>query len=236
MNTKNMDIVKNIEGVSSTTNNSKDPHPCKYCSKQCYGLQCKDCHLKMEKELSGECYDCKKTFRAKKPDGKMRKRCRPCQEIYTETHVAPCKTCGEMYHQLLDDGRKFDQCYKCYQSSRVKCTQCENTTIKGKPLCVACHKKTLFKCTKCDNFASKERPMCVGCYKEHRSEKSEKPVRESHDCSTKGCKEKTSYQYCRTCNYNYRSATSDYMISTCQAPDCGYRGKGDFKFCVEHKK
>ena len=36
-----------------------ESHPCQYCETPCFGLQCKNCHLKMVAEREGDCVDCK---------------------------------------------------------------------------------------------------------------------------------------------------------------------------------
>jgi hypothetical protein len=212
MQTKvNMDI-KNIKSSTfRTTNKELTPHPCQHCEKPCFGLQCKDCHLRMEEDLAGECSDCKSTFRAKKKDGKMRKRCQPCQEKYSEKYIGVCPSCRENYHKMNADGRVFDKCYTCYTSSRPKCGKCDKFAFKDKPLCVECHTNEL-SCSK---------------------PKYEK--REVFPCSSKGCKETTPYRFCRRCNADQKSVSEIYMISRCQEVGCTYRGKGSFKYCKEHE-
>lgn len=208
-----MDIT-NIEAPTKSPTNKQEllPHPCKYCEKPCFGLQCKDCHLKMEKDLAGECSDCKKTFRAKKRDGKMRKRCQSCQEVYATKYIGTCPSCKDSYHKMNTDGRVFKVCFKCYNATRTKCKNCEKFAFKDKPLCVECHTK--------ETVSSKP------------------PRREKMEffpCSSTGCKNTTPYRFCRDCNAKNKETTDSYMISRCQFDGCSYRGKGEFKFCSEHR-
>lgn len=94
------------------------PHPCQYCGKSCFGLQCKECHLKMIAANNADCLDCKTSFKAIRPDGTKKKRCFDCQKSYTETYYKNCPKCNDVFRCMLDDGRVFDKCFKCY--SEVK--------------------------------------------------------------------------------------------------------------------
>ena len=205
-------MSQNTKDMKSSKNMNRDLHPCQYCSKICFGLQCKDCHLSMEKRLSGECSDCKKTFRAKRDDGSSRKRCLPCHRVYMENHFATCK-CGETFMQLLEDGRRFSQCFKCYQSSKKRCSNCESFTVR-------------------DNT------LCSDCYKKGKSETSSTKSQTMYNCRKKSCKEKTAFEngYCKNCYQDNRETADQYMISRCNEPGCFEKYRGNYKFCKDHSR
>lgn len=221
------DMKKNIKKDAS---NKSVTHPCKYCAKPCFGLQCKECHLKMVENLMGDCSDCGEKFRKILKDGTVIKKCFPCHETYMKTYIGTCK-CGETYKKLLEDGRKFDKCFSCYQASRKKCEKCDSFTFKDNSLCSECYHSSR-KCAteKCDNMIFKSNKLCSDCYKKERSSE------DVFNCRKKSCTRKTSREngYCRECFRDNRNTSMQYMISTCSHVDCSERYKGSFKFCEAH--
>lgn len=186
----------------------KDPHPCVHCQKPCFGAQCKECHLKMIADREGECIDCKNKFMATRKDGSKRKRCFDCQKEYNKTHIGICPVCSKDYHAYLPDGRIFDKCFDCYQASFHKCQNCDNTIKEEFTICGDCfHKERLAKKT---------------------------TVYPVQDCKTKGCVNKTTYTFCKSCNDANRTVNSQYVVSTCQELGCGVRMRGQYKYCEEH--
>ena len=149
--------MNNITENMNITEVKKQSRPCQYCGKNCFGLQCKDCHLKMVAANNAECLDCKVSFKALKKDGTKRKRCFDCQKIYNDTYYKNCSKCNDNFRCMLDDGRVFDKCFKCYNEireenkknyeNRRKASEEENTkpcTTKG------CVNKTKFSfCSTC---------------------------------------------------------------------------------------
>jgi hypothetical protein len=120
---KNMNMNMSEKEWTEVKNKNKNivkpqPHPCQYCSKSCFGLQCKECHLKMIAVNNADCLDCKTSFKALRPDGTKKKRCFDCQKSYSETYYKNCPKCNDVFRCMLDDGRAFDKCFKCY--SEVK--------------------------------------------------------------------------------------------------------------------
>jgi len=179
------------------------------CGSPCYGSQCKSCHLKMVAERQGDCEDCKKKFNQLRKDGSRRKRCEPCQEIYSKKHISNCKDCKKPYHSSLPDGRTFAKCYDCYQKTDLK------------------------KCKNCNFKIQAKFEVCGKCLVEEKTKATEKEY-PPKDCRTKNCKNKTTFTFCRQCHTDSRDAENQYMISTCQEPGCGYRSRGNFKYCKEH--
>ena len=175
-----------------STNDFKNvPHPCKYCGKNCFGLQCKDCHLKMISEREGKCNDCGKTFPAMRKDGTMRFRCSPCQEVYKNTYIAKCSDCENLYNTKRKDGLFFDKCYSCYRKKFTKCKECESSTLIEYPLCKTCYVSN--KTKKTSNSSHKKF--------------------EERKCNSIGCDTMTTYFYCMPCNINFREISDSYMIS-----------------------
>ena len=221
---------KDMKNIKKGVSNMSNTHPCKYCSKPCFGLQCKECHLKMVNKFSGECSDCKQTFRQKKEDGSTRKRCLPCHKNYMSTYIGACK-CGETFKKLLEDGRTFDKCFTCYQGSKKRCQKCENFTFKDNTLCFECYHASK-KCAteKCDNSTVRSNKLCSDCYKNERSSE------DVFNCRKKSCTRKTSREngYCRECFRDSRETSMQYMISKCSHIDCSERYKGSYKFCEAH--
>jgi len=202
------EVVSTIVEVSTPTNkNIPEVHPCQYCSQPCRGKQCKACHFKMVSKMQAKCADCDKIFIALKKDGTMRKRCKECQDEYTKVHYAKCSECDEQYHAIMADGRVFNKCFDCYKKSFTKCEmeKCDNTTYKGAALCSGCYKSSK---------VSRERKNSPSM---------------TQNCKTSGCKNTTTYSFCRDCNNKKKSVSESYMIFTCQK--CGSRGRGDYKYC-----
>ena len=110
-------------------NNDKntEPHPCQYCDNPCYGLQCKNCHIKMVKDRSGICIDCNLSFfNALRKDGTKRQRCNNCQTEFEIKNIVQCPDCDKPY-----DGRIFQKCLECHKKSFRECESCPNM-IKSK--------------------------------------------------------------------------------------------------------
>ena len=212
-NNNNMNM-KNIKGDENTNIEvaAKVSHPCVHCGSPCFGSQCKACHLKMVAERQGDCVDCKKKFNQLRKDGTRRKRCEPCQEVYSKKHISKCGDCNKPYHASLPDGRTFAKCYDCYQKNDLK------------------------KCKKCDFKIQIKFDVCGKCLVEEKTKAVEKKEKEFplKDCRTKSCKNKTTFTFCRECHTASRDTENQYMISTCQEAGCGYRSRGNFKFCKEH--
>jgi hypothetical protein len=105
----------------------------------------------------------------------------------------------------MADGRVFDKCFECYHKSFTKCEIeiCNNKTFNGTPLCSSCYKTS--------KFNKKVSPS------------------KYENCKTTGCKNTTTYSYCKDCNYKKKNITDNYMTFSCQK--CGTRGRGDYKFC-----
>ena len=198
---------------------TKVAHPCQYCEKQCFGLQCKDCHLKMISEREGKCNDCSNTFQAMRKDGTMRVRCVPCQEVYNKTYISKCVDCGNDYNTQNKDGRFFDKCYSCYKKKFTKCKNCDGSTLVEYPLCKICYASD----------RAKKQPVAFssssgGSFKKF----------DEHKCNTTKCNSMTTYFYCKPCSMSSREVSNTYMVSRCQYENCGQRFKGNYKFCVEH--
>lgn len=224
MQNNNNKDMKNIKGGS----NNSSSHPCTYCAKPCFGLQCKECHLKMIENLSGECSDCKQSFRKKREDGTNRKRCLPCHKNYMGAYIGMCG-CGQTFKKLLEDGRKFDKCFTCYQSSKNKCRKCDSYAFKDNNLCYECYHSPK-KCTNCDKTTVRNNELCSDCYKKDKSSE------DIFNCRKTNCTRNTSREngYCRECFRDNRDVSMQYMISRCEHPSCSARYKGSFKFCEEH--
>jgi hypothetical protein len=205
--------------INNSNVSDKVAHPCQYCGKQCFGLQCKDCHLKMVSAREGKCNDCGNNFPAMRKNGTMRVRCLPCQEVYNKTYIAVCGDCGDTYNTQSKDGRHFDKCYSCYKKKFTKCQNCEGSTLIEYPLC-----KTCFSSKKAKKPASVV--SSVGSFKKF----------EEHKCNTNGCNSMTTYFYCKPCSISSREVSDTYMVSVCQYERCGQRFKGNYKFCFEHSQ
>lgn len=133
-----------------------EAHPCQYCGKTCYGMQCKECHLKMSQINNADCVDCKVSFKALKKDGTKRKRCFECQKIYSQTYYGQCVDCNGTFRCVLDDGRSFDKCFKCYNEVRdERKKKYENSKDEGNTK--ICNSKDCENSTK---FA-----FCSSCFK-----------------------------------------------------------------------
>ena len=207
---------------NTTTNNvsaTKVAHPCQYCGQQCFGLQCKSCHLKMMSAREGKCNDCGNNFPAMRKDGTMRVRCMPCQEVYNETYISKCVDCGNDYNTQNKDGRFFDKCYSCYKKKFTKCKNCEGSTLVEYSLCKKCY-------TTSDSRVKK--PASVTS--------SSGSVRkfDEHECNMVGCNSMTTYFYCKPCSVSSRQVSDTYMVSRCQYEKCGLRFKGNYKYCFDH--
>lgn len=229
----------------------KEAHGCQYCSKPCFGLQCKDCHMKMVAERTGSCADCSKSFPAKRPDGSMRKRCFECQQKFATENLANCADCTNSFFAKRSDGSMRKRCFDCQQKFATEnvgsCADCSKTFPAKRPdgslkkRCYDCQntflKDNFKKCSSCDNSIRKEYTYCKGCIPvEPASSVKSGGSSKSHKCETKTCDKMTTYKFCSDCNRGFKSVANAYMISTCQEVGCGYRGKGYFKFCSEHRK
>jgi len=205
-----IETIMEENSVSPNLENKRfalDIHPCQYCSEPCRGKQCKKCHFKMLSKMQSKCLDCDKIFVALRKDGSMRKRCLECQDEYTKKNYAKCAECDQQYHAIMADGRVFNKCFDCYKKSFTKCqmVSCDNTTYKGASLCSDCYKASKF---------TRERKTSPINYQ---------------NCKTDGCKNTTTYSFCRDCNNKKKSVVDNYMLFTCLK--CGCRGRGDYKFC-----
>lgn len=209
----NTTITNNVDKKNNFEN--KVTHPCVHCSKPCFGSQCKECHLKMVANREGECVDCKNNFYALRKDGSKRKRCQECQERYNKDHTDICPDCGNVYHARLDDGRVFNRCFDCYTKSFHKCAKCDNTIRGDFEMCSECFNKE-----KQVEFENKRRKI--------------ETLHPLVYCRNKDCHNKTTFTYCKPCNDNIRSLEYNYMLSTCQEEGCGYKGRGNFKYCSDH--
>jgi hypothetical protein len=210
----------------NTNNNkvstTKVAHPCQYCGQQCFGSQCKNCHLKMMSEREGNCNDCSKTFPAMRKDGTMRIRCAPCQEVYNSTYIANCSGCGDDYNTKSKDGRFFDKCYSCYKKKFTKCKNCDGSTLVEYPLCKSCFVTDRAK--KPSSIVSSS------------SSKSSSKKFDEHRCNMSGCTSMTTYFYCKPCSISSRQVSDTYMVSRCQYETCGQRFKGNYKYCLDHSE
>ena len=117
----------------------KELHKCPYCDNTCFGIQCKQCHLKMLESQQGTCTDCSKEFHALRKDGSKRRRCITCQGVYNDKYISKCPICSCSYHASLDDGRIFDKCFSCYKKSFHQCSNCDRTTKIEYDLCKICY-------------------------------------------------------------------------------------------------
>ena len=207
-------------------NNTKniEAHGCQYCSKPCFGLQCKDCHIKMVAERAGVCMDCSKTFSAKRKDGSMRKRCMECQTKFASENITPCIDCSKPFPSKRKDGTTKKRCFECQdifsKENFKKCDSCDKSTWKEYSFCKDCVSA---------RAAKRDATMSVKSSSSGGSAK-------SHKCSTATCNNMTTYNSCSECHRNFRYAANEYMISTCQEDGCGYRGTGMFKYCAKHRK
>lgn len=196
-----------MDNKLNNNENINSSHPCQYCSKSCFGLQCRECHMKMVEAKQGQCTDCLETFYAQRKDGSKRKRCKDCQEKYNDKYMSTCK-CGVIFRSLFDDGREYLQCFKCYNDKREerqnkKCKVCEKEMKFGKQdTCSECFQATLEK--------------------------------EGKKCMNKTCSQLTLFSYCKKCNSERREINESYMISSCRHPECSYKGRGLFDFCRKH--
>ena len=125
--------------VSPITFQKKELHKCPYCENTCFGIQCKQCHIKMLEEQQGICIDCNTSFHAVRKDGSKRRRCISCQTIYNEKYISKCPICSSSYHAYLDDGRFFDKCFSCYKKSFHQCSNCDKSTKIEYDLCKLCY-------------------------------------------------------------------------------------------------
>ena len=114
-------------------------HPCQYCRRSCYGLQCRKCHIDMIASRSGECRDCKQMFIAIRKDGSKRVRCQSCQELYFNKYIRNCEDCNANFHSVMKDGRVFKKCLTCFKKNFVKCINCNNNTHVSYPMCKTCY-------------------------------------------------------------------------------------------------
>jgi hypothetical protein len=148
---------KNMHSKTDIKNEKKVAHPCQYCSKPCFGLQCKDCHLKMLDERNANCIDCETSFYALRKDGSKRKRCFDCQKIYAETYYKNCSGCNESFRFMLDNGKVFEKCSRCYASRKEEREEKEQNT------------KDLQNCAtkRCPNKTS--HTFCSHCFKNQKS-------------------------------------------------------------------
>ena len=193
----------------------KDAHGCQYCAKPCFGLQCKDCHMKMVAERSGVCADCSKSFPAKRPDGSLKKRCYECQTKFASENLGTCADCSKSFPAKRPDGSFKKRCYECQ-------TKFASENFR--------------KCNSCDKSTWKQYSFCKDCVPEKVETASVKSNGSFNKCETKTCEKMTTYKYCGDCKRSFNSIANDYMISRCQEDGCSYRGKGCFKFCKEHRK
>lgn len=135
-----METQKNIKNM--------EVHGCQYCSKPCYGLQCKDCHMKMMAERAGVCIDCSKSFQAMRKDGTMRKRCLDCQDVFASSHLNPCEDCSKPFPAKRKDGTMKKRCFDCQtiftKANFKKCDKCDNSTRKEYAFCRDCVPKKTF--------------------------------------------------------------------------------------------
>lgn len=215
--------------MSSTTFETRVARPCQYCSKPCFGLQCKQCHLNMIASREANCVDCDNSFPALRKDGSKRSRCSSCQETYEKLHIAKCPDCGENFHALLKNGKSYSKCLPCYKKDFTACTKCTKTTRVEYPLCKECYTSEKSEKHFTVTYKKSDKNFTI-TYK--KTKESDYPL---HECKTKGCENKTSYSLCSNCNISFRDAANEYMISTCYHDKCGYRGRGNFKYCQEHR-
>ena len=137
--------MKSMQKDIKTDNKNKsgDLHPCQNCNKQCFGLQCKECHLKMVEEKKAnmtKCTDCDKSFNSKKLDGSKNTRCFECRKSWYKKNFKACPGCKENYRYLLDTGKTIDMCRGCYRSTMFhKCSTCDNTTHIKTTMCSWCY-------------------------------------------------------------------------------------------------
>ena len=152
-----------------------DIHPCRYCNNPCKGRQCRNCHIKMINNKQGECIDCSKIFNALRINGTKKQRCFDCQSIYTKHHISVCNICGNNYHAILKDGRKFAKCYNCYNEEFTNCKNCNKRCLKKYDICKDClevdkHNITLIE-SKCRNNNCENKTFycfCKECFKDYR--------------------------------------------------------------------
>lgn len=183
------------ENVSENTK-SREPHPCQYCNRMCFGRQCRECHLNMIKEREGTCVDCKRVFNALTKNGSKRKRCFSCQEQYNIDHIDNCPECNQQYHAVLDDGRRFDKCYDCYKKNLSNCKNCGKNVNSKYTFCGLCYRQTERQDKKCKNLDCEN--TCLGSYcrscneKYKRSRENETYIsndeNETYMCNFTGCK------------------------------------------------
>ena len=178
-------MIDNSDSCENTLplkiNTKTDLHPCQYCEKPCRGKQCKECHMNMVKERTGECADCKCSFNAKRFDGTLKKRCTECHKTYIEKYISNCSNCGNKYRKVLDDGRIFDKCFDCYKENNktkesIMNKDCKTSGCKCKTVytfCIKCndYNKNLsstymtYTCQKCGIRGRGDYKLCEDCEK-----------------------------------------------------------------------
>ena len=192
--------------------NRTNMNKCNFCNKPCYGLQCVDCDLSMPTDVKSNCSDCFRTFDAMKKNGIIRKRCASCQITFEDKHLRACTGCSKFFFSRRKDG-----------TFRKRCVECQDVFVKTE----------LKKCDGCDNNTLKEYAFCKFCIPSSMDLDMEtKKVYKSHKCNNKICENMTTYKLCSDCN----RTSNQYMFSVCQYNGCSFRGKGDSKFCVTHRK
>jgi len=137
---KNMKFQNKVENTFKNNKDEQTLHPCQYCSTPCFGLQCKECHLKMVADNSANCEDCGQNFFAKKKDGSKHDKCFECRKAWYDRHFKSCLSCKENFRWLADNGRTFEMCGGCYKKASFhKCKNCKNTTHIKNDMCSACY-------------------------------------------------------------------------------------------------
>ena len=154
-------------------------HPCQYCGNKCYGIQCKDCHLKMVAEQNSECIDCKVTFKAIRKDGSKRKRCLDCQKNYSDKYFKNCPDCSKSFRCLLDNGKVFDKCSDCHKNE-IKAQ--EKQKIKD---------TLIYECKVCKQKTNHE--LCGKCFREKKSVEDTYMLSKCFSC---GQRFKGNFKYC----------------------------------------
>ena len=182
---KNNNANMNTESAWTETKNKSDkkPHPCQYCGKNCFGLQCKECHLKMIAERNSECLDCDLSFLSLRKDGSRRKRCGDCQVTYTVRYYKNCPDCSKSFRFTLDNGKTFAKCGDCYKTYSKKREEARQEETKDMNDCKKCEIKTYYD-------------LCRNCFYE------EKNVTDTYmlsKCFGCGNRYKGNFKYCGDC-------------------------------------
>jgi hypothetical protein len=194
--TEQIEVINNLQTPPPVPFQKKELHKCPYCDNTCFGIQCKQCHLKMLEAQQGTCTDCNELFHAVRKDGSKRRRCISCQTVYNEKYISKCPICSSSYHACLDDGRFFDKCFSCYKKSFHQCSNCDRSTKIDYDLCKVCYQAEKKMKYVNNNYANNNRFI----YTENNFTTRKIPNElELFKCEVTGCSNISSTKICTQC-------------------------------------